>query len=297
MLNNFISLFLNYLQVEKRYSVHTTEAYKNDLTQFSTHLNTIESSITVTEINYQHIRHWMASLIEQEVSTQSVKRKISTLKSFFKYLVKQNCITTNPTSKLILPKVAKRLPVFISEEQLNALFNHITFEDNFNGLRDKLILDILYQTGVRRAELVHLKNTDVDLINGTIKVLGKRNKERLIPITLNLKRNLESYLNVKKKLNLLNMMLLVSEKDCELNEQAVYLLVKKHLAQVTTIQKKSPHVLRHSFATHLLNNGADINAVKELLGHSSLSATQIYTHNTIDKLKKSYKQAHPRGDS
>ncbi len=297
MFANFINQFLNYLQVEKRYSIHTIEAYKSDLSQFLIYLTNLESDISVSEINYQHIRHWTACLIDAEVSTESVKRKISALKSFFKYLVKQNHVTSNPTSKIILPKKAKRLPVFISEEQLNELFNHVTFEDNFNGLRDKLILDILYQTGVRRAELTHLKNTDVDLMNATIKVLGKRNKERLIPITLNLKRNLESYLNVKQELNLFNMMLLVSEKDCALKEQAVYLLVKKHLAQVTTIQKKSPHVLRHSFATHLLNNGADISAVKELLGHSSLSATQIYTHNTIDKLKKSYKQAHPRGDS
>ena len=164
-------------------------------------------------------------------------------------------------------------------------------------MRDKLIVDLLYQTGIRRSELTHLTELNTDLYNSTIKVLGKRNKERIIPISLALKRNLEGYLQVKKELNLSNSMLLVSEKGNTLSEQAVYTIVKKYLSQITTIQKKSPHILRHSFATHLLNNGADINAVKDLLGHASLSATQVYTHNTIDKLKKSYQQAHPRGDS
>ena len=176
------------------------------------------------------------------------------------------------------------------------LFAKVTFEDGFNGMRDRLILDLFYQTGIRRTELTHLKELDVDLFNSTIKVLGKRNKERIIPISLALKRNLESYLQVKQEQNLSNPMLLVSEKGHALSDQAVYSTVKKYLSQITTIQKKSPHVLRHTFATHLLNNGADINAVKDLLGHANLSATQVYTHNTIEKLKKSYKQAHPRGD-
>lgn len=296
MFETFIISFLNYIAVEKRYSKHTVLSYQNDLLQFNHFIMLNDSEIALSEINFQHIRSWMAELIEQKISPQTVKRKVSALKSFYKYLIKQGIVTLNPTSKLVMPKVAKKLPVFVLEKQLDDLFQRLDNENNFDGLRDKILLDILYQTGVRRAELASIKTNDVDLHHATIKVLGKRNKERIIPISLSLKRNLETFLNVKKELNLQNPMLLVSEKDIALKEHSIYLVVKKYLALVTTVSKKSPHILRHSFATHLLNNGADINAVKELLGHSNLSATQIYTHNTIDKLKKSYKQAHPRGD-
>jgi integrase/recombinase XerC len=235
-------------------------------------------------------------LIKNKISARSVNRKLSSLKSFFKFLQRIQVIEVNPMSKISGPKTPKRLPVFVDEHQMEDLFTEIAFEEGFNGVRDKLILDLFYQTGIRRSELTHLKEVDVDLFNSTIKVLGKRNKERIIPISLSLKRNLESYLRVKQELNLSNIMLLVSEKGHTLSDQSVYRSVKKYLSQVTTIQKKSPHILRHTFATHLLNNGADINAVKDLLGHANLSATQIYTHNTIEKLKKSYKQAHPRGE-
>lgn len=296
MFNKQLHSFFDYLTFEKKYSIHTITSYKNDIGQFLSFINPNAESLLISEINYQQIRAWVSELIKNKIAARSVNRKLSSLKSFFKFLQRQQLIEVNPMAKISGPKTPKRLPVFIDEHQMENLFTEVNFEEGFNGQRDKLILDLLYQTGIRRSELTHLKEIDVDLFNSTIKVLGKRNKERIIPISLPLKRNLESYLQVKKELNLSNFMLLVSEKGNTLSEQAVYKSVKKYLSQVTTIQKKSPHILRHTFATHLLNNGADINAVKDLLGHASLSATQVYTHNTIDKLKKSYKQAHPRGD-
>lgn len=297
MFDTHIRAFLDYLSTEKRYSFHTRTSYQNDLSQFNQFLLPDKEVIPIEEINYQHIRRWIAYLLEHKIEPRSVTRKLSTLKSFFKFLQKQQLVLVNPMSKITAPKTPKRLPVFITERQLEDLFTNIEFEESFNGIRDKLILDLFYQTGIRRSELTHLTEIDTDLFNSTIKVLGKRNKERIIPISLALKRNLESYLQVKQELNLSNPMLLVNEKGNTLSEQAVYKTVNKYLSKITTIQKKSPHVLRHSFATHLLNNGADINAVKDLLGHANLTATQVYTHNTIDKLKKSYQQAHPRGDS
>jgi integrase/recombinase XerC len=296
MLDKHLYSFFDYLAYEKRYSSHTITSYKNDLHQFIDYLNPQSENFAITEVNYQQVRSWVSELIRNKISARSVNRKLSSLKSFFKFLQRQQVIDLNPMSKISGPKTPKRLPVFVDEHQMEDLFTGISFDEGFNGMRDKLILDLFYQTGIRRSELTHLKETDVDLFNSTIKVLGKRNKERIIPISISLKRNLESYLRVKQELNLSNIMLLVSEKGHTLSDQSVYRSVKKYLSQITTIQKKSPHVLRHTFATHLLNNGADINAVKDLLGHANLSATQIYTHNTIEKLKKSYKQAHPRGE-
>jgi integrase/recombinase XerC len=296
MLDEALQSFFDYLTYEKKYSVHTVTSYKTDIRAFLQFINPQNEDLNASEINYQHIRAWVSDLIKNKIAARSVNRKLSALKSFFKFLQRQQVIELNPMSKISGPKIPKRLPVFVDEHQMEDLFTDVAFEEGFNGQRDKLVLDILYQTGIRRSELTHLKELDVDLFNATIKVLGKRNKERIIPISLPLKRNLEVYLQVKKELNLSNPMLLVSEKGHTLSDQAVYRSVKKYLSQITTIQKKSPHVLRHTFATHLLNNGADINAVKDLLGHANLSATQIYTHNTIDKLKKSYRQAHPRGD-
>jgi integrase/recombinase XerC len=296
MFNKQLNSFFDYLTYEKKYSTHTIISYKNDLFQFILFINPSEEEFSISEINYQHIRAWVTNLIKHKIAARSVNRKLSSLKSFFKYLQRQQIIEINPLSKISGPKTPKRLPVFVDEQQMENLFLDVVFEEGFNGQRDRLILDLLYQTGIRRSELTHLKETDVDLFNSTIKVLGKRNKERLIPISLELKRNLDDYLSVKQALNISNIMLLVTDKGNAISEQAVYKSVKNYLSQVTTIQKKSPHVLRHTFATHLLNNGADINAVKDLLGHANLSATQVYTHNTIDKLKKSYKQAHPRGD-
>ncbi len=297
MFHTHLNSFFDYLEYEKKYSKHTLVSYRADINEFCEFYLKTNSTIILSEINYQIIRTWVTQLFDSNKSSKTINRKISSLKSFYKFLMREKLVALNPTSKLTGPKNNKRLPIFIEEHKMDKLLDTIKFSDDFEGLRDKLIIDILYQTGIRRTELTHLQINDIDLQNLTIKVLGKRKKERLIPISLQLKRNLDEYINVKESKNLTNLFLLVNLKNEVLTDSKVYTLVKKYLSFVSTQKKKSPHVLRHTFATHLLNNGADINAVKNLLGHSSLTATQIYTHNTIEKLKKSYKQAHPRGDN
>ncbi len=286
--------FLSYLNLQKRFSPLTTKNYAVDLKQFFNFLNQEVYDSRLTEISYQHVRSFIASLIDKKKSTVSVNRKISCLKSFFKYALKNNLISNNPMQKIQGPKTSKRLPVFIDENQIDKIFNQLKFDSGFEGIRNKLLIDVLYQTGLRRAELINLKETDLDLISLQLKVLGKRNKERIIPFSIHLKRSIQEYLNAKHENNLINSFLFVNLKNIQLSPQALTKIVSEILSEVTTNKKKSPHVLRHTFATHLLNRGADINAVKELLGHANLSATQIYTHNTIEKLKKSYNQAHPR---
>lgn len=294
MTTPLLDSFLDHLSHEKKFSKHTVLSYQNDLSQFLIYLEKETNPASLKAVSYLNVRSWIAELLDTGLNPRSVNRKISALKSFYKYLLRNKHITTNPLQKIQGPKTAKKLPVFVDELQMNELFNSIHFNNEFEGQRDKLLLDILYQTGLRRSELCGLKEQDIDFYNLTIKVLGKRNKERILPISLALKRNLEAYLSVKKSEGLVNPILLVNKKNKELKDFEIYKIVKKYLSEVTTLDKKSPHILRHTFATHLLNNGADINAVKELLGHSNLSATQIYTHNTIEKLKKTYKQAHPR---
>ncbi len=286
--------FLSYLNLQKRFSPLTTKNYAVDLKQFFNFLNQEVYDSRLTEISYQHVRSFIASLIDKKKSTVSVNRKISCLKSFFKFALKNNLISNNPMQKIQGPKTPKRLPVFIDENQIEKIFNQLKFDSGFEGIRNKLLIDVLYQTGLRRAELINLKETDLDLISLQLKVLGKRNKERIIPFSIHLKRSIQEYLNAKQENNLINSFLFVNLKNIQLSPQALTKIVSEILSEVTTNKKKSPHVLRHTFATHLLNRGADINAVKELLGHANLSATQIYTHNTIEKLKKSYNQAHPR---
>ena len=286
--------FLSYLNLQKRFSPLTTKNYAVDLKQFFNFLNQEVYDSRLSEISYQHVRSFIASLIDKKKSTVSVNRKISCLKSFFKYALKNNLISNNPMQKIQGPKTPKRVPVFIDENQIDKIFNQLKFDSGFEGIRNKLLIDVLYQTGLRRAELINLKETDLDLISLQLKVLGKRNKERIIPFSIHLKRSIQEYLNAKQENNLINSFLFVNLKNIQLSPQALTKIVSEILSEVTTNKKKSPHVLRHTFATHLLNRGADINAVKELLGHANLSATQIYTHNTIEKLKKSYNQAHPR---
>jgi integrase/recombinase XerC len=294
MVESAVTGFFSYLSLEKRFSPLTAKNYQIDLTQFFGFLDKELPSYTLPTISFQFIRSYIMSLMDSGLSPVTVNRKISSLKSFFKYLLKTGVIENNPTQKIQGLKNPKRLPVFIDEGKLGTVFSSYAFKEGFEGLRDKLIIDILYQTGLRRAEILNLREGDLDIYNLQLKVLGKRNKERIIPFSIELKRNLESYLHVKNQYKLNSPYLLVTLKNTPLSPQKISRIVKEVLSSVTTNQKKSPHVLRHTFATHLLNNGADINAVKELLGHASLSATQVYTHNTIDKLKKSYNQAHPR---
>lgn len=290
-------LFLAYIRFEKRCSPHTLTAYQNDLEQFQTYIITTYGTITNAEITHEYIRSWMISLMEAGISTKSINRKLSTLKSFFQFLLKKEKIEKDPMLKVTAPKTGKRLPAFVEQDKLAHLLDDIPFPDGFSGLRDQLVMELLYQTGIRRSELIHLQISDIDFQGQLIKVIGKGNKERLIPINRQLRHFIENYLEGRKETfpNLLELgQLLLTDKGKPMYPKFVYNLVKKYLSLITTQEQKSPHVLRHSFATHLSNNGADLNAIKELLGHASLAATQVYTHNTIDRLKEIYQQAHPK---
>ncbi len=286
--------FLNYLTHQKRYSKHTTTAYQTDITQFLDYISEIYSIANISEVNTSIIRSWMVHLLENKTSPNSINRKLSSLKTFFKYLQKNEVITENPLNKIVAPKTKKRLPVFVKETELDNLFDLEIFENNLNGKRDKLIIELLYSTGIRLSELIGLKINSVSFSNNTIKVLGKRNKERIVPFSNNLKNELLQYLDLRKNITSEKDYFFLTNNNKKLYPKFVYRLVNTYLSLVTKITKKSPHVLRHTFATHMLNNGADLNAIKEILGHSNLSATQVYTHNTIDKLKNIHKQAHPK---
>jgi integrase/recombinase XerC len=287
--------FTNYLRFEKRLSPHTVTAYSNDLDQFFIYLKNVYSLTDILEVNHSIIRSWIVSLMENKISARSVNRKISTLKSFYKYLVREKVLEINPMHKIQSPKNPKRLPVFVEESKMNALIEDVSFTDDFEGRRNLLIIELLYTTGMRRIELVNLKETDFNYHNSTVKVLGKRNKERLIPLTPEMKALIKEYVDQRNKsIEIKSDYLFLTEKGNQIYPGAVYRIVKHSLEKVTTLAKKSPHVLRHTFATHLLNNGANLNAIKELLGHANLAATQIYTHNTIEKLKSVYSKAHPK---
>jgi integrase/recombinase XerC len=291
-----IAPFLDYLQFEKRYSRHTIIAYQTDLEQFLLYLKeTYDEIPPVEQINPMFIKSWLAKIKQKDdVGAKSLNRKISTLKSFFKYQLKMGLVEKSPLVSIVSPKMSKRLPVYVEEKEMHTLFDHVAFSDDWQGRTERLVMQVFYQTGMRLSELINLKEAQIDLAGKQIKVLGKGNKERIIPVEKSLLIDLQKYVDEKENKVEAVQHLFVTEKGRPLQPRAVYAFVKKNLALVTTVQKKSPHILRHSFATHLMNNGADLNAVKELLGHSSLAATQIYTHNTIEKLKEVFNKAHPK---
>ena len=283
--------FITYLSSEKRFSEHTIKSYTTDLKQFTSFLlSEFQIIDEINEISFQIIRTWIASLLEKGINPRSVNRKISTLKTYFKFLIREGVLIENPMTKVVAPKSKKRLPIFIEEDQIASLLNEVQFEEGFIGQRNKLIIELFYVTGIRLSELINIKISDVDFNNQSIKVLGKRNKERIIPLSSNVVNDLNIFIENNHK----NKYLFTNLEGDKLYNKLVYRLVNKYIAKISSVNKKSPHILRHTFATHMLNNGADINAIKELLGHANLSATQVYTHNTIEKLKTVYKQAHPR---
>jgi integrase/recombinase XerC len=298
--------FLQYLQYEKRFSAHTVLAYQNDLTVFFDFIQTDFGGMALADIGHMHIRSWLAQLKEANLSARTLNRKISSLRAFYKYMMKTGELEKSPMGKIVAPKGEKRLPHFIAEKDMQQLFEKdrgfedgARFpEDDYNKQTDKMLLLLFYHTGMRLSEALALKERDIDLGNATLKVLGKGGKERIIPVTQILARGIQHYLGVKQK-HLAQPhhqkgYLLLTQKEEPLQPRSAYSRVKAHLDTVTTIEKRSPHVLRHTFATHLTNSGADLNAVKELLGHSSLAATQVYTHNSIERLKDVYKKAHPK---
>ncbi|OQP56115.1 tyrosine-type recombinase/integrase [Niastella populi] len=295
--NQSVAGFLSYLQFEKRYSSHTITAYEEDLQQFFTYLQKQfdMQEPALKEIGSSFVRSWLASLKEAKNSAKTINRKISSLKSFFKYHLRTGELEQSPMTTIVSPKIPKRLPVYVEQKDTDTLFQHVEFPDTWSGRTDRLILAIFYNTGMRRSELVNLKESQVNAAANTIKVLGKGNKERVIPVSPVLITEINEYIRLKQAIEAADRVyLLVNEKGKQVHVQYVYTAVKSYLSLVTTVDKKSPHILRHTFATHLTNNGADLIAVKELLGHSSLAATQIYTHNSIEKLKDVYKKAHPK---
>jgi integrase/recombinase XerC len=290
-----VDFFISYLVNERRLSPHTVKAYQTDLNQTETFLLTHHSISELKQASTLTLRAWVASLASEGLDHRSINRKIASLRSFFKFLVIKNKIADDPTKNLKSLKTKKTLPVYLEEIDFQNLFSLNPFENNFQGLRDRLILELFYGTGIRLSELIGLKCQSVDLMGKKITVLGKRNKYRIIPL-LEVELNLiQDYLLERNKLfGKYNLSFLLTDNGAELYPMFVQRKVKKYLEYVSTITKKSPHIIRHSFATHLLNRGADLNAIKELLGHSSLAATQIYTHNTITELKDIHKRSHPK---
>ena len=292
----YIDPFLTYLAHEKRYSKHTLVAYETDLLQFQDFM-ALTYELDLAGVKYMHVRDFIAHLMNTEVGASSIGRKLSTLRSFYKYLCQRQVLDSNPLRLIKAPKVPKRLPVFVDSEKMDTLLDSAEiFDDSFASMRDRLIMETLFGTGIRLSELIGLKEADVDQYGNTIKVLGKGNKERIIPMTKPMADQLPAYLLEKSKqaFSKSTDALIVTDRGARLSPPFVYKTVKGYLSKVSTQEKLSPHVLRHSYATSLLNRGADLNAIKELLGHASLAATQVYTHNSIEELKAIYNQAHPK---
>ena len=288
--------FLQFLLSGKRYSPHTVRSYRIDLDQFFTFLSENDMPSGVNDITSHQIRAWIVNLMDSDISPVTVHRKISCLRRFYRYLRKEGIVQTDPLEKVVLPKQKKRLPVFVGKEELDNLLDAVDFGEDFKGLRNRTIIEMLYFTGMRRAELTGIRYDDVNLPDATVKVTGKRNKQRIIPLAKPFISRLREYIQARNEIvsGTENSWFFITDKGNKLYDKYVYNIVKGYLSMVTTIEKKSPHILRHTFATHMLNRGADLNAIKEFLGHANLSATQVYTHNTFEKLKRIYKQAHPR---
>lgn len=288
--------FINYLKVEKRYSVYTVRAYSDDTAQFIHYLETIKEVKDLFAITQNDVREWIINQVQIGNSPRTLRRKTASIKAFYAYFMRKGLVKNNPLESVILPKMKKKLPDFISETSIESLLDGNLFSEDFPGIRDRFVIELFYATGIRLSELVNLKLDDVDLNKGEIKVLGKRNKERIVPLTPNIIKQYQLYLSIRatsfseEKTN----RLIINDKGTPVYPRLIQRLVRKYICLGTTLEKKSPHLLRHTFATHMLNNGADLNAVKELLGHANLAATEIYTHNTYEKLRTIYKQAHPR---
>lgn len=291
-----IESFLKYLNFEKRYSQHTLTSYRNDLNQLQTFISENFSGSTIENADHKQIRAWIISLVDQPNNPRSVNRKIATLRSFYKFLLERDYIEQDPTYKIQALKTKKQLPLFVKEKEILDLLDKINFPNDFFGWRDRLMLELLYGTGIRLAELINLKEQDVNLLDSVIKVTGKRNKQRIIPFAKSIGQIIENY--KKSKLDIFknnsHRFLFVTKEGEQCYPMLIYRTINNYLKLFTTVDKQSPHVLRHTFATHLLDKGADLNAIKDLLGHSSLAATQVYTHNSLEKIKAIFDQAHPK---
>ena len=290
-----INKFIDFLLLEKKYSKHTAIAYQKDLETFQLFLSREFPESKVSDVNYSQIRNWIVELVNTNITNRTINRKVSSLNSYFKFLLKIQSIEINPLTKHKALKVNKKLQIPFSEIEITSVLNSIE-SDSFEGLRDKFIVELFYSTGIRRVELVNLKLTDIDFYQGQVKVLGKQNKERYVPLLPNVLDTYQAYLIKRSNLKVIKDLtaLFLTRKGIKVYEKLVYRVIVNYFDTISSKLKKSPHILRHSFATHLLNNGADLNSVKELLGHSSLAATQVYTHNSIAELMKVYKRSHPR---
>ena len=288
--------FSEYLLHEKKYSELTVKAYLNDLEGFAAFILKEYDMASVHEVNYPQIRSWIVSLVESNITNRSINRKVSSLNTYFKFLLKTETITANPLAKHKALKTSKKVQIPFSEQEMTTVIEMLRAETDFKGLRNRLVVELFYATGIRRIELIQIKLTDLDLANKTLKVLGKRNKERYIPLIDSVVQTARAYLTLRNELEIIKdkEMLFLTKKGLKIYETLVYRIINDYFSKASSKVKTSPHILRHSFATHLLNQGANLNAVKELLGHSSLAATQVYTHNSLAELKKVYANAHPR---